>query len=141
MYTYLHSHPCYVITWIKKLLQEVAEVEGLIYQIYGRVEMRDNPRVINTLSVIARAVFDSECAENSLAALLTMGQESKFRALFLLIINNQSQNKNFDRLIIRGMIHYMRNKCKPPKEDQVEGEEVDDRPSPAHIKGIITDTM
>ena len=109
MYTYLQAHPCYVITWIKKLLHESGEVDGLIYRIYGRKEMQDNPRVINTLSVIARAVFDNECADNSLDGVLTMGQESKFRALFLLIINSQSQNKNFDKLIIRGMIHYMRD--------------------------------
>ena len=103
--------------------------------------MQDNPRVINTLSVIARAVFDNECADNSLDGVLTMGQESKFRALFLLIINSQSQNKNFDKLIIRGMIHYMRDQCKVPKEAPVEGEEVDLRPDPAHIKKIIVYTM
>lgn len=63
IFTYLHAHPCYMITWIKKHIRESAEIEGLIYQVYGKKEMRDNARVINTLSVIARAIFDHECEE------------------------------------------------------------------------------
>ena len=70
--------------------------------------MRDNQRVINTLSVIARAIFDYEYKQHQrIDGIFSMGSGSKFRAIFLLIQNNQSQNFNFEKLIIREMIQYM----------------------------------
>ena len=75
--------------------------------------MKDNPRVLNTLCVIARQIFDLELNEKSLKGMTQVGQtESPFRYLFIIIMESQSQNKNFNTAIIRNMCHRMRDYCK-----------------------------
>ena len=74
--------------------------------------MRDNPRVINTLVIIAKHVFDEELRLGSLKSTTSLGAaNSAFRAIFTLILENQSQNHNFNKDVIRVMIHKMRNMC------------------------------
>lgn len=62
IFTYLQTHPCYIITWIKKLnyIQESSKIKPFIERVFGRREIRDNPRVINTLVIIAKHVFEEE---------------------------------------------------------------------------------
>jgi hypothetical protein len=47
-------------------MKESTKLKTFIYRVFGQKEMRDNPRVINTLTVIARSIFDEELAGNSL---------------------------------------------------------------------------
>ena len=64
-------------------------MRGVIYRIYGKTEMKDNPRVINTLTVIARKILDEECAEKTFEGLTALGQEdSLFRPLFIIIMES-----------------------------------------------------
>lgn len=87
----MQSHPCYIITWIKKqnLIQESNKLKAFIYQVFGRKEIRDNPRVINTLTVIARNIFEEELSQGSLKAMTSIGRsESAFRILFIIILEN-----------------------------------------------------
>ena len=89
IFTYLQSHPCYINTWIKKLINEPQDVIPLLKKIFGKKEMVDNPRVINTLCVIARKRFDEEIENFSVFAFTQLGQEeSVFRAIFRLIMDS-----------------------------------------------------
>ena len=59
LFSYLQSHPCYVITWINKIVKEPSEIGPLIDKIFGSEEKNDNPRILNTLTVITRSIFDT----------------------------------------------------------------------------------
>lgn len=86
---------------------------------FGRREIRDNPRVINTLVVIAKHVFEEELRVGSLKSATSLGQASTpFRAIFNIILENQSQNHNFNKRIIRVMIHKMRDMCMMTKDPE-----------------------
>lgn len=60
IFSYLQGHPCYVITWINKIVKEPAEIGPLIDKIYGSQEKIDDPRILNTLTVITRSIFDRQ---------------------------------------------------------------------------------
>ena len=141
IFTYLQSHPCYLITWLKKVLTGPAQLRGVIYRIYGKTEMKDNPRVINTLTVIARKILDEECAAKTFEGLTALGQEdSLFRPLFIIIMESQSQNKRAQDLVLRGMVHRMRDYC------TVEGGRKADKDrevvlTPDDLKRVMIETM
>lgn len=86
-------------------------VVPFLKQIFGKKEIMDNPRVINTLSVIARHHFDAEVDKNPNVLVFTqLGQEeSRFRAIFRLILDSQTQNINFNKNIIGTLVYKMRN--------------------------------
>ena len=62
IFGYLQMHPCYLINWIKdsKFFEEPDDMELLINAVFGRIEMKDNLRVINTLMIVAKGLFDAE---------------------------------------------------------------------------------
>ena len=62
IFTYLQIHPCYLINWIKdsKFFEEPDDLELLISAVFGKIEIKDNPRVLNTLMIIAKGLFDVE---------------------------------------------------------------------------------
>lgn len=63
----------------------------MIFMIFGQNEIRDNLRVINTLTVIARQIFDKDWEKNTLQGLTALGQdENYFRMLFKIIMRSQS---------------------------------------------------
>ena len=91
IYTYMQSHPCYIIAWIKKqnLIQESDKLKTFIYRVFGRKELMDNPRAINTLTVIARHIFEEELSQGSLKAMTSLGRsQSAFRILFIIILES-----------------------------------------------------
>ena len=91
IFTYLQAHPCYMITWINKLVTEPANIRPLVHMIYGKLEMQNNPRVINTLTIIAKSVFDKEFENYSLQAYAVLGdEESTFRTMFKIILESQA---------------------------------------------------
>lgn len=78
-----------MIKWLTTICKDSNERDDIIYKIFGRIEMRDNPRIINTLSSIARTIFDQDFEEASMLSLTSQSSdENAFRAIFLVIINN-----------------------------------------------------
>lgn len=79
-------------TWIKRLITEPPLVVPFLKKVFGKKEIMDNPRVINTLSAMARNHFDFEIAKYANVHVFTqLGQEeSVFRAIFRLILDSQT---------------------------------------------------
>ena len=95
--------------WIEKILHEPPELESLLNIIFGKLEMKDNLRVINTLTVIAKQVFDVDYEKNTVQGLTAFGQdETYFSIIFKMIMRSQTQNRNFENAIIRGMVFKVR---------------------------------
>ena len=93
IFTYLQAHPCYVIDWIKntKFFDDPEDLHLLLSAIYGKCEMKNNPRIINTFVLIAKAMFDLEAEQNNFKALCSvLRTESPFRTIFKIIFVNQA---------------------------------------------------
>ena len=92
IYTYLQAHPCYLINWIVKtrFFEEPTELKLLLQAIFGRREMHDNPRVINTLLVIAKSIFQHEMKrsnDNIKDITSVFRTDSPFKTIFSLIFD------------------------------------------------------
>ena len=78
----------------------------LLFAIFGKREMKDNRRVLKTLMIIAKALFDEELASNNFKELTSVFRtNSPFRAIFNLIFEMQGSNLGFMREIIVRMLH------------------------------------
>ena len=49
-----------MINWIKetKFFNEPDDLELLLFAVFGGIEMKDNSRVLNTLMIIAKGMFE-----------------------------------------------------------------------------------
>ena len=65
--------------------------------------MKDNQRLIRTLVIVAKQIFDYEIKKNSINELI-FKTESPFRYIFNIILENQTCNMEFIRTIIRDML-------------------------------------
>ena len=108
IYTYLQAHPCYLINWITRtrFFDEPTELQLLLQAIFGRREMTDNPRVVSTLLVIARAIFQHEMKFNNVKDMTSVFRtDSPFKTIFNLVFDCQSANQAFNHRIITKTIH------------------------------------
>lgn len=70
--------------------------------------MKDNRRVLKTLMIIAKAMFDEELANNNFKEMTSVFRtNSSFRAIFNLIFEMQSSNLGFVKTIIVQMLHQL----------------------------------
>ena len=77
----------------------------LLYAIFGKREMKDNQRVINTLVVIAKAMFDQESKINNFKELCSVFRtDSPFRTIFKVIFSMQSTNLGFNKVVISKLL-------------------------------------
>lgn len=77
-----------------------------MYAVYGKREMKDNPRVINSLMIISKAMFDEEAKVNNFKELCSVFRtDSPFRTIFKVIFNMQSGNLGFNKEVITRLIH------------------------------------
>lgn len=84
----MQTHPCYLINWIcnTTLVEEPNEIRQLISAIFGKREIINNKRVINTLMVVASNVFKHEIRNNSTKDVTnTYRTDSVFKTLFNII--------------------------------------------------------
>ena len=108
IFTYLQSHPCYLIQWIKgpRFYGEPGDLTLLLQAIFGKREMKDNQRVASTLMIVAKAMFDEEARRNNFKELCSVFRtDSPFRTVFKLIFETQSPNLGFNKEIITRLIH------------------------------------
>jgi len=104
---YLQAHPCYLINWIKgsRFFDEPKDLTLLLQAIFGKREMKDNQRVISTLTIIAKAMFDAEARINNFKELCSVFRtDSPFRTIFKLIFSMQSSNARFNKLVITKLL-------------------------------------
>ena len=76
--------------------------------------MHDNPRVINTLLVIAKSIFQHEMKrsnDNIKDITSVFRTDSPFKTIFSLIFDCQSANQAFDQKIITKIIHDIHEMC------------------------------
>ena len=88
IFTYLQAHPCYIARWIKqtKFFDEPEDLQLLLFAIFGKNEIKNNQRVIKTLMIIAKAMYDEEFRLNSFKELTSVFRtNSPFRAILSLI--------------------------------------------------------
>ena len=108
IYTYLQAHPCYIIRWIKntKFFEEPEDLKLLLEGIYGKREMKNNKRVLKTMMIIAKAMFDEEYDKNNFKELTSVFRtNSPFRAIFNMIFQLQTSNLGFLKEVIVQMLH------------------------------------
>jgi hypothetical protein len=107
IFMYLQAHPCYLINWIKgsRFFDEPKDLTLLLQAIFGKREMKDNQRVISTLTIIAKAMFDAEARINNFKELCSVFRtDSPFRTIFKLIFSMQSSNARFNKLVITKLL-------------------------------------
>lgn len=59
IFTLLQTHPCYLINWITKTTvnRQPKEVIVILKIIFGDKEIRNDPRIIHILMLLARKIF------------------------------------------------------------------------------------
>lgn len=78
--------------------------------------MTDNPRVVNTLLIIARAIFQHEMKFNNVKDMTSVFRtDSPFKTIFNLIFDCQSANQAFNHRIITKSIHSIVKLCESAK--------------------------
>lgn len=80
--------------------------------------MKDNLRVLNTLMIIAKAMFDTEAQQNNFKELCSVFRtDSPFRTIFKMIFNLQTSNLNFNKEIIARLLHKLQEVYDRIKDD------------------------
>jgi hypothetical protein len=89
----LQTHPCYLINWLcnTTLAEEANEIKQLISAIFGKREIVNNKRVINTLIVVAGTVFKNEIRNKSTKDVTNSYRtDSMFKTLFNFVYEMQT---------------------------------------------------
>lgn len=87
-------------------MDEPEDLQLLLHAIFGKREMKDNPRVLKTLMIIAKSMFDAEYEQNNFKELTSVFRtNSAFRAIFSMIFEMQNSNLGFMRDVIARSLH------------------------------------
>jgi hypothetical protein len=91
-----------LIRWvtIPSVSRSPKEVLYILKCVFGEKEIRDDPRIIHILMLLARKVFQLEMGTYDLKEILWGRTDSIFQQIFLFIFENQTQNVQFIRVII-----------------------------------------
>jgi len=112
-----------LINWITKteLFDEPNEMRSVLVSIFGRREMLNNKRVVNTLMIIAKEVLRAELDLTNLKDMTSpFLSDSPFKTLFNLIFECQTQNMNFVRGVLTHIMMILCRKNVPVHQIKIE---------------------
>jgi len=90
IFTLLQAHPCYIINWIQKttLHRQPKEVLRVLLTVYGKRELRNEPRLLLQLISVTLAQLRFELSMHDVREILWGRTESCFAQMFSLMFNS-----------------------------------------------------